>query len=388
MKTFILNLLLVSSLFAGTYDDAYSPLETQASEKKDPFMYGDFLEIVRFDALSFEDGTLESGSTQNLDTMIEKIQTYIKDEKNITLKVIGHGSEATDDHNEQVVDSDTYANAIQNWFRHSMTTEQTTENSKNYALNIAQKLVDNNISKDILVVEHRGTKDLGYTSATDEGRDLSNRVMVTMYVSQPIDKDSDGDGVLDSKDKCPDTPHGVAVDKDGCPLDSDKDGVVDYLDECPDTPLNVPVDAKGCPFDTDKDGVLDYKDKCPGTPTGLTVDADGCPISMVLRLNFKTDSAEILPSSDAIVLKFANFMNENRAYQATITGHTDSVGKAGYNMILSKDRAIAVATALVNHGVNATRLESVGRGELSPIETNRTSEGRAKNRRIEVNLYH
>ena len=182
---------------------------------------------------------------------------------------------------------------------HSKTTEQTTENSKNYSLDIAQRLVDKNISKEILVVEHRAAKDMGYSSGTDEGRDMSNRVMVTLYVSPPDDKDTDGDGVFDTKDKCPDTPHGLAVDQDGCPLDSDQDGVYDYIDECPNTPLNVHVDDKGCPFDTDSDGVLDYKDKCPGTPTGLTVDTDGCPTSMTLRLNFKSASSEILPSSDA-----------------------------------------------------------------------------------------
>ncbi len=54
--------------------------------------------------------------------------------------------------------------------------------------------------------------------------------------------DSDDDGVPDSIDKCPDTPKGVKVDKDGCPIDSDGDGVPDYLDKCPDTPKGVKVD--------------------------------------------------------------------------------------------------------------------------------------------------
>jgi len=89
--------------------------------------------------------------------------------------------------------------------------------------------------------------------------------------------DSDGDGVPDYLDKCPDTPKGVAVDANGCPLDSDGDGVPDYLDKCPDTPKGVAVDANGCPFDTDGDGVPDYLDKCPNTPKGIAVDANGCP---------------------------------------------------------------------------------------------------------------
>ncbi|PWB72770.1 outer membrane beta-barrel domain-containing protein [candidate division GN15 bacterium] len=88
--------------------------------------------------------------------------------------------------------------------------------------------------------------------------------------------DSDHDGVPDSKDKCPNTPAGVKVDKTGCPLDSDGDGVPDYLDKCPDTPKGVKVDANGCPIDSDGDGVPDYLDKCPDTPKGVKVDAEGC----------------------------------------------------------------------------------------------------------------
>ena len=90
--------------------------------------------------------------------------------------------------------------------------------------------------------------------------------------------DSDGDGVADYKDKCPNTPKGIKVDKTGCPLDKDGDGVADYLDKCPDTPKGVKVDAEGCPLDTDGDGVADYKDKCPDTPKDVKVDATGCPV--------------------------------------------------------------------------------------------------------------
>jgi len=89
--------------------------------------------------------------------------------------------------------------------------------------------------------------------------------------------DSDGDGVADNIDKCPDTPEAAAVDANGCPLDTDADGVADYLDKCPNTPEGVEVDADGCPTDSDGDKVADYLDKCPDTPEGVTVDANGCP---------------------------------------------------------------------------------------------------------------
>ncbi len=90
--------------------------------------------------------------------------------------------------------------------------------------------------------------------------------------------DSDGDGVCDGVDKCPDTPAGARVDASGCPMDSDGDGVYDGLDQCPDTPRNCKVDARGCPIDSDGDGVCDGVDNCANTPPGCQVDANGCPI--------------------------------------------------------------------------------------------------------------
>jgi len=90
--------------------------------------------------------------------------------------------------------------------------------------------------------------------------------------------DTDGDGILDLKDKCPDTPKGALVDKhDGCPWDLDGDGVMEGLDQCPNTPKGWPVDDKGCPLDSDGDAVLDGLDKCPDTAKGAIVDATGCP---------------------------------------------------------------------------------------------------------------
>ena len=89
-------------------------------------------------------------------------------------------------------------------------------------------------------------------------------------------RDSDGDNIPDGVDKCPNTAPGVLVDATGCPKDSDRDGIPDGLDRCSDTPKGATVDALGCPGDEDADGVLDGLDRCPRTPIGATVDANGC----------------------------------------------------------------------------------------------------------------
>jgi outer membrane protein OmpA-like peptidoglycan-associated protein/outer membrane protein W len=114
--------------------------------------------------------------------------------------------------------------------------------------------------------------------------------------------DSDGDGVIDCMDKCADTPRGARVDVNGCPTDADGDGVWDGIDTCPDTPKGCPVDAKGCPLDSDGDGVMDCRDKCASTPRGTPVDADGCPVKAV---------APVFPEGKtALVLEGVNFATD------------------------------------------------------------------------------
>ena len=142
--------------------------------------------------------------------------------------------------------------------------------------------------------------------------------------------DSDKDGVCDGLDKCPGTPEGCKVDKDGCPIDSDKDGVCDGLDKCPGTPEGCKVDKDGCPIDSDKDGVIDCLDKCPGTPEGAKVDKDGCTIWVSIRLNveFDFDKAIVKPEYYDEIKRVADFMNAYPNLKTTIEGHTDSRGTA------------------------------------------------------------
>jgi len=130
-----------------------------------------------------------------------------------------------------------------------------------------------------LVNFNRATSDTG-TPPTPRKVNFTNfglNVGVSIMLgSKPI-PDSDHDGVLNNRDRCPDTPEGAQVDASGCPADNDSDGVANGVDRCPNTAVGATVDANGCPRDTDNDNIADGVDKCPDTPEGVLVDARGCP---------------------------------------------------------------------------------------------------------------
>ena len=253
---------------------------------------------------------------------------------------------------------------------------------------------------------------------------------------EPKPVDSDGDGVVDGKDKCPGTPAGRKVNADGCELDSDGDGVVDGKDKCPGTPAGRKVNADGCELDSDGDGVVDGKDKCPGTPAGRKVNADGCeldsdgdgivdgadkcptvyaktadgcpppaaaaapvaepapapapapaPVPKTLKLegvHFDYDQAVVRQQDFAVLDQAAATLKEWGEVKVEVAGHTDSRGADGYNMKLSQRRAEAVRSYMIDKGVAADRLTAKGYGESRPVADNGTEDGRLQNRRVEL----
>jgi len=204
--------------------------------------------------------------------------------------------------------------------------------------------------------------------------------------------DSDGDGVFDGLDLCPDTPANASINKDGCPLDSDGDGIFDGLDRCPQTLAGLVVNDQGCPLDSDGDGVLDGVDRCPDTKAGIKIDAYGCSIIqqeeevVLYGITFKTNSSQILPQSFPHLNDIAKALKHHPQIIVEIGGHSDSVGKAAYNQQLSLKRANSVKQYLVGKGISGSRIITKGYGESRPIDTNKTKEGRAKNRRIEFKV--
>jgi len=166
-------------------------------------------------------------------------------------------------------------------------------------------------------------------------------------------------------------------------MDSDGDGVTDDLDRCPNTPKGVKVDAHGCPLDSDNDGVADYLDKCPNTPKGATVDARGC-WTYAAKVMFDINSAEIKSEAYPMLDEAILILEKNPEMKVEIDGHTDNTGSAAYNMNLSERRAKSVMKYFVDKGVEAERLTTKGFGLTKPAASNDTKEGRTKNRRVEL----
>ncbi len=209
--------------------------------------------------------------------------------------------------------------------------------------------------------------------------------------------DTDGDGVRDIDDKCVDKAG--LVEFKGCP-DTDKDSIPDNIDKCPDV-AGIAAFG-GCP-DTDGDGVPDHKDLCP-MEAGLP-ENNGCPKvaeqieivelaeeeEKVLReafdnLEFETGKSVIRAESFASLDELAELLKTKTAYRIYIAGHTDNVGNKKANQKLSENRANAVKAYLVSKGIEDTRIKTEGFGDARPVDTNKTPEGRQKNRRVEFKV--
>jgi OOP family OmpA-OmpF porin len=231
--------------------------------------------------------------------------------------------------------------------------------------------------------------------------------------------DKDGDGIVDSLDTCPDVAGTVALH--GCP-DRDNDGIADKDDKCPDVAglakyngcavpdtdgdgINDEEDKcltvagvaryQGCPVpDTDGDGVNDEEDKCPheaGSASNF-----GCPVIDVVvvekvnkaaqSIYFATGSAKLLAKSYPALKQVVQVLNDNPSYKIDINGYTDNTGGSELNQKLSENRANSVKQYILGSGIDESRITAIGHGEDDPIADNKTSKGRAKNRRVEMKL--
>lgn len=204
-------------------------------------------------------------------------------------------------------------------------------------------------------------------------------------------RDADGDGVPDETDQCRDV---AGVAPTGCP-DGDQDGVLDRDDKCLDV-AGVPPD--GCPPDSDGDGFIDSKDKCPQEPETKNgfEDDDGCPdeipevvkkfTGVIKGIEFETGKAAIRSISRPLLDEASGILVQYPSLKVMIVGHTDNVGKREFNIDLSQKRADAVKAYIVSKGIEPERILTRGEGPDAPIADNKTRNGRQANRRIEFTI--
>ncbi|MFO0664452.1 MAG: OmpA family protein [Polyangiaceae bacterium] len=260
------------------------------------------------------------------------------------------------------------------------------------------------------------------------------------FIFEPSIGDRDGDGIKDDVDKCPDAREDFDgfEDEDGCPdPDNDKDGIPDYKDACPNEPedFDGDQDEDGCPEftdgDRDGDGVPDSKDRCPDVPGKKELfgcpdtsqkdrdgdgipdaidkcpdqpenfngyqDDDGCPdpdvavgeggLVLFKKIQFKTNSAEILPESNTLLDQIAQTLKEHpEILLMEIAGHADERAGAQYNLQLTQRRVDSVMAALTARNVEKSRLRSKGYGLYCPEDEGHNEEAWAKNRRVEFKI--
>jgi outer membrane protein OmpA-like peptidoglycan-associated protein len=179
------------------------------------------------------------------------------------------------------------------------------------------------------------------------------------------DMDGDGDGVSDDLDQCLNSPWGYEVDQNGCSTD--------------------PNLAKSSnPFDQDNDGVINDMDQCPDTPQGIIVDSRGC--SAIKPVLFEFDAYNLQRKFFSSLDLVVTMLNKNPSMKIQIQGHTDNIGSTEYNMDLSEKRAQVVKRYLIDKGIDAARISTMGFGYTQNRVSNNSPSGRAQNRRAEIVL--
>ena len=142
-------------------------------------------------------------------------------------------------------------------------------------------------------------------------------------------------------------------------------------------------------LDSDGDGVVDEKDKCPDTPAGTRIDGDGCPLDKIIALQgvtFEFDSTRLRPDALTILDQASEILKKYPDMKVEVAGHTDSQGSEAYNLKLSDGRAASVREYFVSKGIPDSQITSKGYGESEPVADNATEEGRERNRRVELRV--
>ncbi|MEO5967138.1 MAG: OmpA family protein, partial [Ferruginibacter sp.] len=203
-----------------------------------------------------------------------------------------------------------------------------------------------------------------------ESAELRNSVMMAQQQAQMVTNQMNSDKMMYEAEK-------AQMMKDFA--DDDNDGVANKYDKCPNTEATAVVDGAGCPIKSIAPIIRETKI--------YVTEADKKVVDEAIRnLEFDLSKSTIREKSFESLTKVANLLVEKN-FSLKLAGHTDNTGSMALNLRLSKERAESVKAFLVSKGANPSRIEAVGYGPNQPIATNKTEEGRQKNRRVEFTLY-
>ena len=352
MLNYFISLLLATSLFAETNNNLY--------ESKDLSIEGKFTEIREFSPLYFANDGLKKESKDYFEALIATVNSYKDNNQTIKIGVVGHSNARTNIYDRVIADEKAY--------------KKTLKNSVVFAQKIVQRLIDNGIKLNTIDIDYKNSKNMGLLNSTKKQVNLSNHVIVTMYVVAPEDK-----AKIEAEIKAPEIAV-VKVQKQA--LVKPEIQVVEVQKKAPVKPKIQVVKVQ----DRDSDGVLDTIDSEIQTPIGYTVDEQGKAISLTLQNSFAKGSLEVTKSVNEKISQFAEYLKKNPTVRAHIIGHNSRTDASDmiYNIRLSIKRAKEIKSVLVKHGIDAKRLTTDGRGFNAPIADSKTAEGRMKNRRIEI----
>ena len=220
---------------------------------------------------------------------------------------------------------------------------------------------------------------------------LGPSFQLTGNVANFLPKDSDKDGVIDKKDKCPGTnlKYKNNVDEFGCPVDTDKDGVFDLDDKCITEKGLASLD--GCPEKVDKDVIIDEPVKAVDTVVNVKdsiIEISKYPSESVISAKsisiYPLNKYELNSEYKDSLQLLVDYLIANRKVKIRLEGHTDNSGSEKYNKDLSIKRANSVRDYLFSKGVFSIQMETEGFGETKPMVTSDLPEDKMKNRRVEV----
>ena len=340
MFRFCLPLLFLFFVVPAHAETLYSHPETPGTvtltadqvtrQEHNPLFFEQFTAIYRYPSLyQNNSGELDDASQQ----IAEQIKTQLEElnDQESIITIVGHSQKNYKSSND--IRLSTFF--PRGWQRLGETIppeqEETQGDVNENMEQIKQILLDNGIAESQLYLENRNGFDNAFAETERNGRELNQRVDVAIYLIK--ERDSDGDGVLDRDDLCPNTGQGILVYNNGCAQTFTLH--LEFI------------------FDTNK-----------------------------LRVSEEENAVR----QEDILKAFSTTLHEHREYRAIVIGYTDSTGDKDYNQHLSLQRAQAVRDFLIQEGISEYRIGIDGLGEKYPIASNDTKEGRQQNRRIELKL--